>query len=83
MGRRHLNDDVDHALQLALRENRQGRQSAGQRARRSAAATLRAWMAASPHLPQDLVAALHDLLPEIGQGTMTDEWPLGLGDWPE
>lgn len=83
MGRRHLTDAIDEALALAVREQDAARPKAGKAARRAAAATLRAWVQSSPHLPPELVAALHVLLPEIGQASMADEWPIGQDEWPE
>lgn len=80
-GRHHLPDDLVDALGGQLRHATAPPEGAS---RRRAAATVRAWLQRSPHLPPDLVAAVHVLLPEVGQQSMADAWPLGLGaDWPE
>ncbi len=67
MGRRHLVDDIDHALQ-ALAE---GREPTGI-SKRQMIAALKNWLRQSPHLPGDLQDALRLLLPEIGQGDVFD-----------
>jgi hypothetical protein len=77
MGRTHLNDEVDRSLNLVLRLCDSTADQPGKAARNRAGATLREWIAKGPHLPRDLVAALLVLLPEIGQGSMADEWPPG------
>ena len=72
-GRRHLSDDIDHALAMLLR--RDGLPEGA--ARGTAAKTLKEWLAANPHLPADLVAAIHVMMPEVGQGNMANDWPVG------
>lgn len=74
MGRRHLNDAIDEALYLLVK----GREPASKAARRQMVLTLSDWIAMNPHLPSDLVTAIKDLVPEIGQQSMTDEWAVGL-----
>lgn len=83
MGRRHLTDDIDHALAVAVRENSPGQGGVSKATRRQAVASLQAWLKTSPHLPPDLVRAVHDLLPEVGQGSMVDDWPIGQQEWPD
>jgi hypothetical protein len=82
-GRGHLTDEIDAALRLVIGEHAACRQRAGQRARKGAVLALRKWIKTSPHLPADFVAALHVLLPEIGQETLADDWPVGHDEWPD
>ncbi|MBA4152124.1 MAG: hypothetical protein C0509_06145 [Acinetobacter sp.] len=74
MGRRHLNDDIDHALARLIA----GREPVSKAQRRQMIVTLRDWIHMNPHLPQDLVKAIKDLMPEVGQGSMADDWAVGL-----
>lgn len=73
MGRRHLNDEVDHALARLIA----GREPASRIQRREMIVTLRDWIHMNPHLPKDLVTAIKDLLPEVGQASMADDWSVG------
>lgn len=72
MGRRHLVDDID----LALHTLGLGKELSGINKRQMIAA-LQGWVQRSPHLPKDLQEAIILLVPEVGQGTMADDWPPG------
>ncbi len=73
MGRRHLSDEIDLALYRLIA----GKVPTSPRERRQTVLLLRDWITTNPHLPADLVQAIKDLLPEIGQGTLTDDWAVG------